>query len=69
MIEHFNPEQLSGPDEVTGDIDVGLAQLGVAAGMVVDEDDGAGPAGDGHSEDFPGMDQDGVEQGRLDPVR
>ena len=35
MIQHFDFQQLAGPDQVAGDFDVGFARGRIPAGMVV----------------------------------
>ena len=51
-------------DYIAGDFDVGIGWRGVAAGMVVDNDDAGGVGYDGGFKDFAGMDEEGV-QGAL----
>ncbi len=42
MVVHQNAQRLTGLDHLAGDIDVGAGGGGVAGGVVVDQDDGAG---------------------------
>lgn len=42
MIANLDLEQLAGANEVAGNLDVGLGRRGVAAGMVVEHDNGGG---------------------------
>jgi len=68
VVEHLDLEQVSGTDEIAGDADVGFGRGGIAAGMVVGEDDGMGTGGDGGTKDFAGVDEDLVEEAFGDGI-
>ena len=54
MVHHFDLEQLPRAHQVPCHFDVLLARGGIAAGMVMDEDDGGRPSSDGADEHLPG---------------
>ena len=68
MVEDVDLQQLPGADEVAGDGEVGLGGGGVAAGVVVDEDERGGVGGDGGAEDLAGVDEGGVEDAGGDAL-
>lgn len=61
VVEDFDFEELAGADEFAGETDVAFGGHGVAAGVIVGEDDGRSIGDDGGAEDLPGMDEEGVE--------
>jgi hypothetical protein len=61
VVQQFDPEQLAGPVEITGDMEVGVGRLGLARGMVVHEDDSVGVGHDGGAEHFAGVGADRVQ--------
>src|SRR5277367_623147 len=62
VIEHLDFQKLAGADEIAGGADVRLGRGWVAAGMVVDQDQGGGVGGDGGSKNFARMDQERIEK-------
>ena len=61
MVQHLNLQDRSGPDEILGDLDIGLGGGGIAAGMVVGQNDGGGVLADGFAKHLPRMDEQGVQ--------
>ena len=55
VIEEMDLHQAGGFDEAAGDHFIGAARAGIAGGMVVDQDETMGAAGDHRAQDFPWM--------------
>ena len=62
MIEHVDLQQLPGADEIAGDLDVRLGGRGIAARMIVRDDNGRGVGRDGSGRSMrkPGEQGDGM---------
>ena len=60
MVNQINFQQLPAPDEVAGDLDVGLGRGRFPGRMVVHDDDGGGAGHYCQSENFPRMAKNGV---------
>ncbi len=61
MIQQFDTQKFAYVLESPGEGEIPGAGLGVAAGVVVEGNDGEGVIGHGCLEDFPGFDGDGFE--------
>ena len=61
VIQDFDLEQLTGPDEVASHFDIGVARLRFAARVVVPKNDCGGTGRDCYPENFPGMHKDCVQ--------
>ena len=74
VVEDFDLEQLTGSDEVSGCADVCLTGSGITRRMVVSQNHRMGTGHNGHSEDFPSVDEDGIQDAHshddvaLDPA-
>jgi len=66
VVKNLNLEQLAGPDEIAGDLDVCLRGHAFSRRMVVHQHDRRGSCDDGCSKDFPWMHKEGVECARAD---
>ena len=62
VIQHFNPEQLTGANQFTGDPDIRIARHRIPGGMSVHEDDGMRRSHNGGPEDFPAVCEGLVEE-------
>jgi len=62
MVEHFDFEELTHPDEVSGHFDVCFGWLWFTTGVIVHEYDGCGCGDYGGAEHLSGMHQDGIER-------
>ena len=62
MVEHFDFQELAGAHEVAGDGNVGFGRGGVAAGVIVNENDGRGIGGHGVAKDVARVDDGGVKR-------
>jgi len=68
VIQHFDLEQLTGPDEVASHFDIGVARLGFAARVVVPKNDCGGTGRNCYPENFPGMHKDRIERANGNDV-
>ena len=66
VVEDFDLEQLTGSDEVSGRADVRLAGSGITRRMVVSQNHRMGTGHDGHPENFPSMNEDGIQNSHPD---
>ena len=62
VVEDFDLEELTSPDEFAGDPNVRLGWRRIAAGVIVREDDRRGIDHDRQPEDFARVDQEGVDR-------
>ena len=62
VIQNLDLQQLTCTDEVSSHFDVPLGWLGLSAGMIMGKDNCRGGAYNGRTEDFSGMDENGVER-------
>ncbi len=60
VVEHFDLEELTGPDEFAGDADIRLGWRRIATWVIVREDDRRGIDHDRQPEDLAGVDQEGI---------
>ena len=67
MVQHPDIELAGGLPDAPGEFDVLDGGLGVGPGMVVDEDDAAGLAGERHTQHLPGIDRRLVHRALADP--
>lgn len=66
MVDHFDFEKLTGADDVARGPDVGFGRGRIAAGMIMDQNDGGGVCGDSASEHFARVHEDLVQNALRD---
>src|SRR6185436_12821519 len=66
MVEDINLQQLPGANQVARHFDVRVARGRVAAGMIVDDDEGGSIGRDGAAENLPRVNENGVERAIRD---
>lgn len=62
VVEDVDFQELAGADQIAGDFHIGFAWSRIAAGMIVNKNDGRGIRGDGGLEYFARVNQNGVQR-------